>query len=171
MNPRRTDASLAFPCPPLCYRIDEDRQRSSPVLFAEAVSLWGVYILGSGSVLRSNAHRSGHLPPSLGAKVLCLAGQQSQASAPGRSSAVGADACPSARVDPFAPVPSGRTKRATVSWQRSPTRQPSSSGRVRRWPGWSGQPGTCRSHDSRRWTTGEPPSCPGWTELVRSGGG
>lgn len=37
-------------------------------------------------------------------------------------------------------------------------------------PGRSGQPGTRRGRDSRRWTTGAPPSCPGWTELVGSGG-
>lgn len=147
-----------MPPPPLGYHSDVDAhgcflssngQRyciilPSPVLFPLAGSLYDAYSLPFGPVVGSKSHNQIGTPaPSAWCQRAlsgCLAGQQSQASGPGRSSAVGAHVCPSARVDTFAPVPSRRTKCATVSWQRPPTRQPAVTN-----PCWPPQLWTCQA--------------------------
>lgn len=126
--------------------------------------------------------RSGHLPPPPGANALCLAGWLANSHRPAVQDGPVQLAPTLVHLPALTPVlryrPGGRNVPRCpgngprpVSLLPQTQAGPRSSGRVRRCPGWSGQPGTRRGRRSRRWTTGEPPSCPGWTELVGSGGG
>lgn len=144
------------------------------------VSVFNVYLCGLTHTTRSR--------PPFGAKVLCVCvcvwPANSHRPVVQDGPAVGADACPSARVDTFAPVSlvqEGEMCHSVLAtlpdrstWCDKPTLPPPplwpSPSRVGRCPGRSRQPAT-RHSDNSRWATGEPPSCPGRTELVQSGGG